>query len=165
MILKTLISWIRCVWLGLELNCAEPVALQELSLRPVFRATYAPLQMTSISGKALCISAAQCKTYTAAITTAWLRSRRARCWIGLPAVEIFHLQRTFGTSLTKKICQRWPRTLQHLEIYIRHEWDQIPTPKLQKLITSMPRHLQTVLKEEECYTMVNIPPSQLFWDL
>ncbi len=27
-----------------------------------FRATYAPLQMTSISGKALCISAGQCKT-------------------------------------------------------------------------------------------------------
>ncbi len=26
------------------------------------------------------------------------------------------------------------------------EWDQIPTSKLQKLITSMPRHLQTVLK-------------------
>ncbi len=29
------------------------------------------------------------------------------------------------------------------------EWDQIPTPKLQKLITSMPRRLQTVLKREE----------------
>ncbi len=27
-----------------------------------FRATYAPLQMTSISGKTLCISAGQCKT-------------------------------------------------------------------------------------------------------
>ncbi len=27
------------------------------------------------------------------------------------------------------------------------DWDQIPTPKLQKLITSMPRCLQTVLKK------------------
>ncbi len=44
----------------------------------VFRATYAPLQMTSISGKALCISAGQCKT-TASITTAWLRSRKV--WV------------------------------------------------------------------------------------
>ncbi len=32
------------------------------------------------------------------------------------------------------------------QTYIRQEWDQIPTPKLQKLITSMPRRLQTVLK-------------------
>ncbi len=31
------------------------------------------------------------KPHTAAITTAWLRSRRVRCWIGLPAVQIFHL--------------------------------------------------------------------------
>ncbi len=45
-----------------------------------------------------------------------------------------------------KIGQRWPWTLQKLETYIRQEWDQIPTPKLQKLITSMPRCLQTVLK-------------------
>ncbi len=34
-----------------------------------------------------------------------------------------------------------------METYMREEWDQIPT--LQKLITSMPRCLQTVLKEEE----------------
>ncbi len=39
-----------------------------------------------------------------------------------------------------------PKTLQQLETYIRQEWDQIPTPKLQKLINSMPRRLQTVLK-------------------
>ncbi len=49
-------------------------------------------------------------------------------------------------SPDRKIRQRRPRTLQQLETYIRQEWDQIPTPKLQKLITSMPRHLQTVLK-------------------
>ncbi len=48
--------------------------------------------------------------------------------------------------IKQKIHQRWPRTLQQLETYIRQEWDQIPTPKLQKLITSMPRRLQTVLK-------------------
>ncbi len=31
------------------------------------------------------------KPHTAAITTAWLHSRRIRCWIVLPAVQIFHL--------------------------------------------------------------------------
>ncbi len=45
-----------------------------------------------------------------------------------------------------KMRQRGPRTLEQLETYIRQKWDQIPTPKLQKLITSMPRRLQTVLK-------------------
>ncbi len=39
--------------------------------------------------------------------------------------------------------QRPPQTFQQLETYVRQEWDQIPTPKL---ITSMSRHLQTVLK-------------------
>ncbi len=48
--------------------------------------------------------------------------------------------------IKRKIRQRRPQTLQQLETYIRQEWDQIPTPKLQKLITSMLRRLQTVLK-------------------
>ncbi len=42
------------------------------------------------------------KPHTAAITTAWLLSRRVRCWIGLPGVQIFHLYRTFGASLNEK---------------------------------------------------------------
>ncbi len=47
-----------------------------------FRATYAPLQMTCISGKALCISAGQCKT-------TWIHSGRARVLNWLPAVRSF----------------------------------------------------------------------------
>ncbi len=54
--------------------------------------------------------------------------------------------RSFTYREHLKIRQRQPQTLQQLETYIRQEWDQIPTPKLQKLITSMPRRLQTVLK-------------------
>ncbi len=89
------------------------------------------------------------KPHTAAITTAWLRSRRVRvlnwpaCSPDLSPIE------NFWRIIKRKILQRRPRTLQQLETYIRQEWDQIPTPKLQKLITSMPRHLQTVLKGEE----------------
>ncbi len=48
-------------------------------------------------------------------------------------------------SVQKPASLRWPRTRQQLETYLRQEWDQIP-PKLQKLITSMPRRLHTVLK-------------------
>ncbi len=93
-----------------------------------FRATYAPLPITSISWKALCISAGQCKTTYCFIV------EESVCWIDLLA------------SLKWKICQRRPQTLQQLETYNRQEWDQNPKPKLQKLITSMPRRLQTVLK-------------------
>ncbi len=40
--------------------------------------TYAPLQMTSISGKALCISAGQCKTKYCSYYNSMLHSRRVR---------------------------------------------------------------------------------------
>ncbi len=86
------------------------------------------------------------KPHTAAITTAWLRSRRVRvlnwpaCSPDLSPIE------NIWRIIKWKIHQRLPQTLQQLETYIRQEWDQIPTPKLQKLITSMPRRLQTVLK-------------------
>ncbi len=81
--------------------------------------------------------------HTAAITTAWLCSRRVRV-LNWPAYspDLSPIENIWRI----KICQRRPRTLQQLETYIRQEWDQIPTPKLQKLITSMPRRLQTVLK-------------------
>ncbi len=86
------------------------------------------------------------KPHTAAITIAWLRSRRVwllnwpTCSPDLSPIE------NIWRIIKQKIHQRRQRNLQQLETYIRQEWDQIPTPKLQKLITSMPRHLQTVLK-------------------
>ncbi len=92
------------------------------------------------------------KSHTAAITTAWLHSRRVRvlnwpaCSPDLSPIEnIWHI-------IKQKIRQRRPQTLQQLKTYIRQEWDQIPTPKLQKLITSMPRRLQSVLKRRGAAT-------------
>ncbi len=86
------------------------------------------------------------KPHTAAITTAWLRSRRVQV-LNWPAYspDPSPIENTW-CIIKLKMCQRRPQTLQQLETYIRQEWDQIPTPKLQKLITSMPRCLQTVLK-------------------
>ncbi len=56
------------------------------------------------------------KPLTAAITTAWLHSRR----VPSPLENIWRI-------IKRKIRQRRPQTLQQLEIYIRQEWDQIPT--------------------------------------
>ncbi len=69
------------------------------------------------------------KPHTAAITTAWLCSRRVRvlnwtaCSPDLSPVE------NIWRIIKRKIRQRRPQTLQQLEIYISQEWDQIPTPK------------------------------------
>ncbi len=86
------------------------------------------------------------KPHTAAITTAWLRSRRVRV-LNWPASspDLSPIENIW-CIIKQKTRQRRPQTLQQLETYIRQEWDQIPTTKLQKLITSMPRRLQTVFK-------------------
>ncbi len=103
------------------------------------------------------------KPHTAAITTAWLHSRRVRvlnwpaCSPDLSPIEnICHI--------IKLKIQRWPQTLQKMETYIRQDWEQIPKQKLQKLITSIPRCLQTVLKRIGDATTWYTSP-HLFWDL
>ncbi len=125
-----------------------------------------PPRRRLFKGRSCVFQQVNAKPHTAAITTAWLLSRRVpvlnwpACSPDLSPIE------NIWRIIKRKICQWWPQTLQQLETYIRQEWDQIPTPKLQKLITSMPRCLQTVLKRRGDSTeMVNMPPSQLFWDL
>ncbi len=80
------------------------------------------------------------KPHTAAITTAWLCSRRVRV-LNWPAYspDLSPIENIW-CIIKRKIRQRWPQTLQQLETYIRQEWGQIPTPKLQKHITSMPKN-------------------------
>ncbi len=127
-----------------------------------FRATYAPLQTSSISGKALCISAGQCKTTYCSYYNSMASSRRVRvlnwpvCSPDLSPIE------NIWSINKRKIRQRRPQTLQQLEI--RQEWDQIPTtPETHNLDAQTSS--SGFEKKRRCYTMVNMPPSQLFWDL
>ncbi len=83
-----------------------------------FKTTYAPLQMTSISGKALSISAGQCKTTYCILqhhgfVVEESGAELAACSPNPSPIEnIWHI-------IKQKIYQRRSRTLQQLETYIR----------------------------------------------
>ncbi len=86
------------------------------------------------------------RPHTASITTSWLRRRRIRvlkwpaCSPDLSLIEnIWHI-------IKRKMRQRRPKTVEQLEACIRQEWDNIPIPKLEQLVSSVPRRLQTVIK-------------------
>ncbi len=97
------------------------------------------------------------KPHAATITTAWLHSRRVRV-LNWPAYSPdLSLIENIWCIIKRKWRQRWPQNLPQLETYVRQDWDQIPTPKLQKLITSMPRCLQTVLKRRGDATLCPHP--------
>ncbi len=85
------------------------------------------------------------RLHTASITTSWLR-RRIRvlkwpaCSPDLSPIE------NIWRIIKRKMRQRRPKTVEQLEACIRQEWDNIPIPKLEQLVSSVPRRLQTVIK-------------------
>lgn len=81
------------------------------------------------------------RKHTVAIETAWLHSRRARCWAGLPALK------TFGVSWKEKYDRR-PRTVEPLESSIRQEWDSVPLRKFQHPVSSVPKSSHALVKRK-----------------
>ncbi len=85
------------------------------------------------------------RPHTASITTSWLRRRRIRvlkwpaCSPDLSPIE------NIWRIIKRKMQQR-PKTAEQLEACIRQEWDNISIPKLEQLVSSVPRRLQTVIK-------------------
>ncbi len=85
------------------------------------------------------------RPHIASITTSWLR-RRIRvlkwpaCSPDLSPIE------NIWCIIKRKMRQRRPKTVEQLEACIRQEWDNILIPKLEQLVSSVPRRLQTVIK-------------------
>ncbi len=86
------------------------------------------------------------RPHTASITTSWLRRRRIR------GTEMANLQsRSFTIeniwrTIKRKMRQRRPKTVEQLEACIRQEWDNIPIPKLEQLVSSVPRRFADCYK-------------------
>ncbi len=86
------------------------------------------------------------RPHTASITTSWLRRRRIRvlkwpaCSPDLSPIE------NIWRIIKRKMRQRRPKTVEQLEACIRQEWDNIPIPNLEQLVSSVSRRLQTVIK-------------------
>ncbi len=85
------------------------------------------------------------RPHTASITTSWLRRRiRVLKW---PACSpVLSPIENIWRIIKRKIQQRRPKTVEQLEACIRQEWDNIPIPKLEQLVSSVPRRFQTVIK-------------------
>ncbi len=105
------------------------------------------------------------KPHTAAITTAWLRSRRVRvlnwpaCSSDLSPIEnIWHIiKRKMSKTTTNS------STAGNLYQVRMGPNSNTKTPETHNLDAQTSSNCFE--KKRRCYTMVNMPPSQLFWDL
>ncbi len=79
------------------------------------------------------------RPHTASITTSWLRRRRIQVlkW-PTSSPDLSHIENIWRI-IKRKMRQRRPKTVEQLEACIRQEWDNIPIPKLEQLVSSVPR--------------------------
>ncbi len=86
------------------------------------------------------------KPHSAHITKSWLRRKRVRvhdwpaCSPDLSPIE------NVWRILKRKMRQRRPRTVAHLKTCLQEEWDKITPETLHHLVSSVPKHLFSVVK-------------------
>jgi len=85
------------------------------------------------------------KPHSVHITTAWLLSRRVQMLNWPDCSPDLSPTENIWCIMKRKIRQRKPWTVEQLKSYIRQEWD-ISLSKLQQLILSAPKCLQSVVK-------------------
>ncbi len=105
-----------------------------------------PSRRRLFQGKPCIFQHDNARPHTASITTSWLRRRRIRV-LKWPAYspDLSPIENIW-LIIKRKMRQRRPKTVEQLEACIRQEWDNIPIPKLEQLVSSVPRRLQTVIK-------------------
>ncbi len=128
----------ECVWHGQLTHLERYIQVLEQHMLPSRRRLF--------QGRPCIFQHDNARPHTASITTSWLRRRRIRvlkwpaCSPDLSPIE------NIWRIIKRKMRQRRPKTVEQLEACIRQEWDNIPIPKLEQLVSSVPRRLQTVIK-------------------
>ncbi len=87
------------------------------------------------------------------------------CWIGLPAVQVFHLLNVW-CIIKQKIRQRWATNSSAAgNLYRARIGPNSNTKTLETRNLNAQMSSNCFEKKRRCYTVVNMAPSQLFWDL
>ncbi len=136
------VAWVRVAWAAYTSGKAPSM----LKGYPSSRTTYAPSRRRLFQGRPCIFQHDNARPHTASITTSWLRRRRIRVLKWPACSPDFSPIENIWRIIKRKMRQRRPKTVEQLEACIRQEWDNIPIPKLEQLVSSVPRRLQTVIK-------------------
>ncbi len=137
------VAWVRVAWAAYTSKKGTNNAERYIQ---VLEQHMLPSRRRLFQGRPCIFQHDNARPHTASITTSWLRRRRIRvlkwpaCSPDLSPIE------NIWRIIKRKMRQRRPKTVEQLEACIRQEWDNIPIPKLEQLVSSVPRRLQTVIK-------------------
>ena len=119
--------------------------------------TYAAVKMTTYPRNSCLFQQDNARPHSPQITTAWLRSHRVHV-IDWPACspDLSPIENVWRI-MKRRIRQRRPQTVHRLFVFTKNG-QKFHLEKLQRLISSVPKGLQRVIKRKRwCYPVVNMP--------